>query len=231
MLNRLMISRLVSLLFIVVFLTVSCRKSPTATSLPSGEPTSPTLEKGSSIPLLTSTPTVGTATHPPAEASGGSAQVPAETVVPLPGCSTSPFNPIGVSPDHKLIYILTSSGLLVFDLQTLQQVNFIQASKAVYKASISPDHETLAWALEDHSIELVRLADGALLHSFSAHADRIDALKFNSTGDRLVSGSYDTWVILWETGGVQLAEFMPGGGEVFGLGVLARRTAGCGDHL
>jgi WD40 repeat protein len=142
-----------------------------------------------------------------------------EAEAELPLCGTTPFIPISFSQDGESLYLQTNSGVMGYDLVNLTQDNFIQSAKPVEKATISPDGKVLAMALDDHTIQLYKLPDGSLFRSLPGHADRVDALAFSPDSTRLYSGSYDTWVIAWDTSGEQLGEFQPGGGEVYALAV------------
>lgn len=142
-----------------------------------------------------------------------------EAEVELPLCGTTPFIPLAFSQDGVLLYLQTNSGVMGYDLVDLTQAYFIQSTKPVEKAAISPDGKILAMALDDHTIQLFQLPDGSLFRSLPGHADQVDALAFSPDSTRLYSGSYDTWVIAWDTSGEQLGEFQPGGGEVYALAV------------
>jgi WD40 repeat protein len=142
-----------------------------------------------------------------------------EAQVSLPFCDTTPFIPIAFTQDGLFIYLQTNTGVMVYDLVNLTQVDFIQSVKPVEKTAISLDGKILAMALDDHTIQLIDLPDGSLFRSLPGHADRVDALAFAPDSNRLYSGSYDTWVITWDISGEQLGEFQPGGGEVYALAI------------
>jgi WD40 repeat protein len=87
-------------------------------------------------------------------------------------------------------------------------------------AALSPDGKTLAWALEDNTIQLVRVADEKVLHTLVGHSGPITRLRFSPAGDRLFSAADDGWVRVWNMDGVQVNAFQPGG-EVLGIGLSA----------
>lgn len=134
-------------------------------------------------------------------------------------CSPATFVPETFFPDSIRILGRTDTGVVIFNLETLEEEGFIEAPKVVYRATLSPDGQTLAWALEDNTIQLIRLSDQKVLATMTGHTSRIDALKFFPDGERLASGSYDGWVKIWDTQGNLLKEFLPGGLDVVGLGI------------
>ncbi len=185
-----------------------CRNSNTTPTTVLSTPTP--VEKDNVI--LTLDPTSSPEPLNPILASG-------EAKVDLPLCGTTPFIPIAFAQDGLSLYLQTNSGVMVYDLVNLTQVNFIQADKPVEKTAISPDGRILAMALDDHTIQLINLPDGSVFRSLPGHADRVDALAFSPDSTRIYSGSYDTWVIAWDTSGEQIGEFQPGGGEVYALAI------------
>jgi WD40 repeat protein len=101
----------------------------------------------------------------------------------------------------------------------MEEEAFLQAPQNAYSAALSPDGETLAWSLEDNSIQLLRIADGAVLHTLEGHPDPVFKLRFSPSGDRLYSTSHDSWVRAWDLQGNLVGSFQPTGGEVLGIGI------------
>lgn len=61
--------------------------------------------------------------------------------------------------------------------------------------------------------------EGELLHSWSAHTQRVNSLEFSPDGQLLYSASYDNWVRVWDMQGELVDEFAPGGLEVHAIGI------------
>jgi WD40 repeat protein len=121
-------------------------------------------------------------------------------------------------PDNTSLLIRTGSGVQVFNLETLQEESFLKAPQNVYAAAVSPDGGTLAWSLEDNSIQLVRLSDQQPLATLTGHPDLVYDLRFSPAGDRLYSASHDGVVRVWDLEG-NLLSSIEAGGEVLGIGV------------
>jgi len=138
-----------------------------------------------------------------------------------PACFETYFFPIAFMPDSQRILVRGETGVQIFDLEKLVQEQFIPAPTTLSQPAValSPDGQELAWALEDHSIQWLRISDQQLLHTLTGHTGPITKLRFSPAGDRLISASHDGWVRAWDRDGVQVGEFQPGGGEVLGLGI------------
>jgi WD40 repeat protein len=87
-------------------------------------------------------------------------------------------------------------------------------------AALSPDGETLAWSLEDNTIQLVRVTDQKVLHTLAGHTDMVTKLRFSPESDELVSASHDGWVRVWDMQGEEVRSFQPPN-EVLGIGISA----------
>jgi WD40 repeat protein len=129
-------------------------------------------------------------------------------------------------PDGTRIVVQAEAGVQIFNLQTMREEAFLDApGRLVWAAAaLSADGTTLAWALDDHTIQLVRVADGQVIHTLRGHTDVVGKLRFSPAGDRLFSASHDSWVRIWDMDGRQVGAFQPLGGggypnEVLGLGL------------
>jgi WD40 repeat protein len=152
-----------------------------------------------------------------------------DTGIPLtsdPPCFVTGFSPIAFLPDGDRILIQAENGVQIFNLQTIEEEEFLAApTRLNYPAvAVSPDGEVLAWALEDFSIQLIRISDKKLLHTLTGHTDIIGKLIFSPNGDRLFSASHDTWVRVWDMQGNLVHAFQPPGAigypdEVLGIGI------------
>jgi WD40 repeat protein len=84
-------------------------------------------------------------------------------------------------------------------------------------ATLSPDGKTLAWSLDDNTIQLVRLSDQKVLQTLSGHSDMVGKLRFTPDGNLLVSASHDYWVKVWNLQGEELHSFQAG--QVLGIAI------------
>lgn len=125
--------------------------------------------------------------------------------------------PFAFTPDSQSILVRGMAGVQIFDLNTLKEASFLQAPKNIITATLSPDGETLAWSLDDNSIQLVRISDQAVLQTLSGHTDMITKLRFTPAGNQLVSASHDYSVKVWDMIGEEL-HFLQAG-EVLGIGI------------
>jgi hypothetical protein len=136
-------------------------------------------------------------------------------------CFTTAENiPFAFTPDSASILTRGNSGVRIFSLEALRETGFLQAPKNIIAAAISADGETLAWSLEDHTIQLVRVTDPKVLHTLAGHTDMVTKMRFSPESDVLVSASHDRWVRVWDMQGVELRSFQPPG-EVLGIGISA----------
>ena len=138
-------------------------------------------------------------------------------------CFKTYSDPIAFTPDHARILVGANTGVQVYNLAKQAEERFLKSPTNLDRpnAALSPDGETLAWVLEDNTIQLVRIADEKVLHTLVGHTAPITKLRFSQTGDRLFSASRDGWVRVWARDGAQVDAFQPGGGEVLGIGVSA----------
>jgi WD40 repeat protein len=132
--------------------------------------------------------------------------------------------PFAFMPDNLRILSWTGSGVQIFNLETLEEERFLEAPANLLAAALSPDGQTLAWSLEDNTIQLVSAAYGKLLNTLEGHSGPVYKLRYSPTGDRLYSASHDTWVRIWNQDGEPAGAFQPTGAddlpsEVVGVGV------------
>jgi len=153
---------------------------------------------------------------------------PDTSLKPAPGplCFVTGFSPVAFMPDGDRILIRAENGVQIFNLQTKQEEAFLEAPTSLNMPAValSPDGKILAWALEDFSIQLIRISDKKLLHTLTGHTDLIGKLSFSPDGERLFSASHDTWFRIWDMTGNPVHAFQPTGAlgypnEVLGIGV------------
>jgi WD40 repeat protein len=211
---------LLLVLWMIPMLLVACSSGETAIS-----PTPTLYAPPATVQPTVSTPAANRSPAPPTSLPVSSLTpfpsqtpfVPSATLTPA--CSPLYFRPVAFFPDGWRVLGLTEAGPAIFNLNTLAQESLIKTNRPVKKAALSSDGQTLALALDDFTIQLVRASDQKLLHTLKGHTAQVDALKFSPAGDRLFSGSYDSWVREWDMDGKLIKSFQPGGGEVFGLGI------------
>ncbi len=150
-------------------------------------------------------------------AEGASTPTPA---IGGPVCfSPHEFLPFAFSPDSSRILIRSADGVEFIALETGQEVSFLPAPGPVLAAALSPDGETLAWSLDDTTVQLVQVSDGAVRHTLSGHPDPALHLRFSPNGTQLFSASHDALVRVWDVAtGAPLAP-IHAGREVVGIGV------------
>ena len=193
-------SKILTLIFgvVVVLSIASCQADEVALPTPLPEPTS--LPTSTPTPNPTPTKIVGTPTAEPL-------------------CFTPvDLNPIAFTPDNAMLAIKGTTEVQIFNLKTMKQEKFLQPSQNIMAAAFSPDGQTLAWALEDYTIQLVQVSDGNILNSMTGHTNMITKLLFSPGGDKLFSASADGYVRIWDTQGKALDALMVGP-EVEGLGI------------
>jgi WD40 repeat protein len=135
----------------------------------------------------------------------------AATATAIPPCFVSYAAPIAFMPDGARIVVQAEAGVQIFNLQTMREEAFLEApARLVWAATaLSPDGTTLAWALDDYTIQLLRIADGQVLHTLRGHTDVVGKLRFGPSGDRLFSASHVSWVRIWAMDGEQVGAFQP----------------------
>ncbi len=145
---------------------------------------------------------------------------------PTPAISVFACAPVAFLPGGDRILGQSGPDLQIFELDNMAEIDLIKAPTPAYLTAValSPDGQTLAWALEDYTIQLVRLSDHQFLHTLVGHTDQVSKLKFTPDGTRLVSASHDTWVRVWDMDGKQVGAFQPTGAldwlsQVLGLGI------------
>ena len=131
--------------------------------------------------------------------------------------------PLSFTPDSQILAIRTGSGVQLFNLKTMKEEKFIKSPKPIVAAALSLDGKTLAWSLEDHSIQLIQVSDGAVLQTLTGHTDLVSKLRYSYTGGRLFSGSHDGSVRIWDNQG-KLLQAIQTNGEVLGIGISSDGT-------
>ena len=186
-------------LVLLAFLASACgdQHSPTSTALPSGTSSrtaqsisTKTVVHTTVVPTSTSTRVMPTQTASP---SPTVTPTPTPTLTPAAAhpaseaCFLTYYAPIAFMPDNLRILVRAGSGVQIFNLQTMQEDGFLEAPTNLNGpvVALSPDGETLAWGLEDNTIQLIRISDQELLHTLTGHTGPITKLRFSPEVDTL----------------------------------------------
>jgi len=143
-----------------------------------------------------------------------------------PRCIETFLEPVAFMPDNQRILVRGESGVQVFDLAAMQEELFLESLTKPIRPNVAlaRNGETLAWALEDNAIQLIRVEDNSIIYTANIHSGPVTKLKFSPDGSSLLSASHDGWVKELNGDGEIVNEFQPGGGEILGLGLSADGT-------
>ena len=140
------------------------------------------------------------------------------------------FLPVGFLADgDHLLGSLTVDGqvgtyLQSLDLTDLTVQTIFRSDEFTTTPVLSPDRQSLAWALPDFSAQIIDLQSGEVVSTLTGHTNMLNALVFAPDGSQLYSGSSDGSVIIWDVSGRMISPFEPTGAddlpaEVLGLGI------------
>ena len=129
--------------------------------------------------------------------------LPAESVIAsLP----SPITSLAFSPDGSRLAVGTLRAVYLLDAKTGREVARLGGhAGAVTSLAFRPDGKTLAAAGgapgRFGEIKLWSVGAGKLLKTLTGHADVIYSIAFRRDGQRIVAGSYDRLVSIWNPAG------------------------------
>ncbi|KAF9081963.1 hypothetical protein BGX23_000253, partial [Mortierella sp. AD031] len=78
------------------------------------------------------------------------------------------------------------------------ELPYLEEDTRVYACAYSPNGKMFAVALEDESIKLYDTGTWKMIHQLRGHEHRIPSIAFSPCSKRLVSGSFDCTVRLWD---------------------------------
>jgi WD40 repeat protein len=103
--------------------------------------------------------------------------------------------PVAVSPDGRLVALVSDADLRLLSLATGEQV--WRADRRGRVAAFSPDGKTLAVAREDGAVDLWETLSGQRRARLAGHEGMVHFVAFAPDGSRLASGGEDATVLLW----------------------------------
>jgi WD40 repeat protein len=156
-----------------------------------------------------------------------STHIPTVTITLTPPPTQNCFSfiePVGFLPDNNHLVARSNMGIILINVSGNIIEKEFRVSQGLVKATISSDGQTIALALDDFSIQLMRISDGQVLRTLLGHTSMITGLKFSPSGNKLYSASYDTWIRIWSWDGSLLHAFQSTGAdnfpsEVMGIGI------------
>lgn len=141
-------------------------------------------------------------------------------------CFVTNFSPLTFTPDGERVVFKAENGVQILNLKTLIEEKFIKVPEPNYitATALSPDGKYLAWALDNHNIQLINISENKVLNTLIGHKGIVGKLLFSPDGTRLFSASHDTWFKEWDLKGNLINAFQPTGAlglptEVLGIGI------------
>ena len=128
-------------------------------------------------------------------------------VIELSAAGNDMANSVAFSLDGKWLAVGTSSGIAIFDSQTLLQERFILTGVWARSVAFSPDGGTIAAGLLDGSARFWRFADGQEIRTFDDHGGWVRSVAFSSDSSLFATAADDDKVRLWDAadGSLKLA--------------------------
>jgi WD40 repeat protein len=119
-------------------------------------------------------------------------------------------NSVAYSPDGKWLAVGTSSGISIFDSQTLTQKRFITTGVWVRSLIFSPDGATIAAGLFDGTARFWGLSTGQEIRTFTGHDGWVRSVAFSLDGELFATAADDDTVRLWNAADGSIKLTIPG---------------------
>lgn len=142
-----------------------------------------------------------------------------EKIISLSNSGTEIANTVAYSPDGGSIAVGTTSGLFIFDAQTLDQKVFVPTGVWVRDVNYSPDGSTMAVALFDSTAGIWDAETGKVISTFADHEGWVRTAIFTPDGDQLVTIADDDTLRVWSVSDGELALTISGltGARIFAI--------------
>lgn len=116
----------------------------------------------------------------------------------LMGYTKKPIGAFAFSADGNTLASASGNKILLWDVNTREQLNNFDAMKDIAALAFSPDGKTLASGGAGALIQVWNLVPTPQVQTtFSGHRDSIHVLMFSPDGKTLASGSGDGTILLW----------------------------------
>jgi len=122
-----------------------------------------------------------------------------ERLAYLMGYTKKPIGAFVFSPDSKTLASASGNKILLWDVNTREQINNFEAMLDIEALAFSPDGKTLASGGGDARIPVWNLVPSPQVQTtFRGHQDSVHVLMFSPDGKTLASGGGDGTILLWD---------------------------------
>ncbi|MFN8636305.1 MAG: protein kinase [Chloroflexota bacterium] len=100
-------------------------------------------------------------------------------------------------PEGKLLAVASSYGVYLYDGASHAEVRFLETGAFVWDAAFSPDGQEVAAAVNDGTVRVWSVADGAPIRSLTGHDGPVLSVMYSPTYQWLLTGSADKTARIW----------------------------------